>query len=153
MAASQYIVIILGNQEFALEISNVGSINEYQKITLLPNAPEFIEGVIHLRGDIIPIVNLSKRFNIESTKKLSERRIIAVEVEGKLIGFLVDDASQAITVDSEEIKDTPSIVKDIDGDYIDGVCKLPDKILLLINLVKVLNHTQIEKIKELDLEV
>jgi len=153
MAASQYIVIGLGNQEFALEISNVGSINEYQKITLLPNAPAFIEGVIHLRGDIIPIVNLSKRFNIESTKKLSEKRIIVVEIEGKLIGFLADNASQAITVDSEEIKETPSIVKGVDGDYIDGVCKLPDKILLLVNLVKVLNHTQIEKIKELDLEV
>jgi purine-binding chemotaxis protein CheW len=152
MATSQYIVIELGEQEFALGISNVGSINEYRKITLLPNAPSFIEGVIDLRGDIIPIVNLAKRFSIESVKMTKDKRIIVVEIEKKLVGFLVDEASQAITLDSDDVKPTPDMIRNIDGDYIDGVCKLKDKILLLINFAKVLNHNQIEEIKNMDIE-
>ncbi|MEA1974980.1 MAG: chemotaxis protein CheW [Bacillota bacterium] len=151
MAVSQYIVIELGDQEFALEILNVGSINEYQKITLLPNAPSYIEGVIDLRGDIIPIINLSERFNIESKKMLKEKRIIVIEIEEKLIGFLVDEASQAIAVDSADVKPTPDIIRNIDGDYIKGVCKLSDKILLLIDFAKILDHNQIEEIKNMEL--
>lgn len=153
MAISQYVIIQLGSQEFALDISNVGSINDYQNITLAPNAPKFIEGVINLRGDIIPIINLSVRFNIESTKKLSERRIIVVEIENKLIGFLVDDASNAISLDSSDIKDTPDIIRGNDGDYIDGVCKVGEGILLLVNLEKVLNHSQIEQLKKMEVDI
>lgn len=152
MAVSQYVIIKLLNQEFALNISNVGSINDYQKITLAPDAPGYVEGVINLRGDIIPIVNLAKRFNINSVKKLKDRRIIVVEIEGKLIGFLVDDASKALAIDSANIKPTPDLIKGHDGDYIEGVCKYEDRIYLLVNLEKVLNHEQIKTIKEMDLE-
>jgi purine-binding chemotaxis protein CheW len=106
-----------------------------------------------LRGDIIPIVNLAKRFSIESVKMTKDKRIIVVEIEEKLIGFLVDEASQAITLDSDDVKPTPDMIKNIDGDYIDGICKLKDKILLLINFAKVLNQDQIEEIKSMDIEV
>jgi purine-binding chemotaxis protein CheW len=82
MAASQYVIIQLDEEEFALDISNVGSINDYQKITLAPNAPKYIEGVINLRGDIIPIINLAVRFNMENKKALKDRRIIVVEIDG-----------------------------------------------------------------------
>jgi len=152
MAASQYVIVQLDEEEFALDISNVGSINEYQKITLAPNAPKYIEGVINLRGDIIPIINLAIRFNMKNKKALKDRRIIVVEIDGKLIGFLVDEASQAVTLDSSEIKATPDIIRGNDGDYIDGVCRLENRILLLINLEKVLSHSQIEELKKMEVD-
>jgi len=153
MAASQYVIIQLGEEEFALDISNVGSINDYQKITLAPNAPKYIEGVINLRGDIIPIINLAVRFNMENKKALKDRRIIVVEIDGKQIGFLVDEASQAITLDDSEIKEAPEIIRGNDGDYIDDVCRLEDSILLLINLEKVLSHSQIEELKKMEVDL
>lgn len=150
MAISQFVVFKISNESFALDVSNIGSISGINDVTSVPDSPGYIEGVMNMRGDIIPIVNLAKRFNIESDVKIKDKRVIVIEIENKLFGFLVDDASKAIQIDTEDIADTPSLIKGNDGDYIDGICKVENDILLLINLEKVLSHKEVVEIKSLE---
>ncbi|MGM0378267.1 MAG: chemotaxis protein CheW [Bacillota bacterium] len=150
MAISQFVVFKISNESFALDVSNIGSISGINDITSAPDSPDYVEGVMNLRGDIIPVINLAKRFNIDSDVKIKDKRVIVIEIENKLFGFLVDDASKAIQIDTKDIADTPSLIKGNDGDYIDGICKVDNDILLLINLEKVLSHEEVVEIKSLE---
>jgi len=150
MAENQFVIFRLSDEKYAVDISNVSGISDFGEITNVPNAPYFIEGIINLRGDIIPIVNLKKRFKIEEKETDSETRIIIYKVNTKDIGFIVDEASQVVKIDDNDIEIAPDIIRGEERAYIDGVGKIGDSIVILLDLEKILNEDEMKKLIDLD---
>lgn len=144
MSEMQYVVFRLGKEKYCIDISFVAGISEYKEVTSVPDAPYFIDGMINLRGDIIPIVNLKKRFKIAQTDQTDDTRIIIVKVSGKDVGFLVDEASQVLRISTDDIEQAPEIIKGKDREYISGVAKISGEIAIVLDLERILNEDEKE---------
>lgn len=149
MAENQYVIFKLGNEEYGVDIMKVKEISEYRESTKVPNAPYFVDGIINLRGEIIPIINLKKRFNIENKGVNSDTRIIVININDKNVGFVVDEASQVLRIDEKNIEQAPEIIVGVDRQYINGVGKIDDKIVILLDLEKILSDEEKEKLEEM----
>jgi len=142
MTENQFVVFMLGDEKYGVDILNVSTISEYLEITKVPDAPVYVEGIINLRGDIIPVINLKKRFNIAETSISDDTRIIIYSIDGVAIGFLVDEASQVLRIDDSQIEPTPTILKGADREYISGVGKHEGKIIILLDFAKILSDDE-----------
>ncbi|RKD27568.1 purine-binding chemotaxis protein CheW [Caminicella sporogenes DSM 14501] len=149
MAENQYVIFKLGNEEYGVDIMKVKEISEFKESIKVPNAPYFVDGIINLRGEIIPIINLKKRFNIESQGINSDTRIIVINIRNKNVGFVVDEASQVLRIDEKDIESAPDIIVGVDRQYITGVGKIDDKIVILLDLEKILSDEEKEKLEEM----
>lgn len=148
----QLVSFFLGEEEFGADILMVQEIIRMQPITRVPNAPHFVEGVINLRGKVIPIVDLRKRLNVSGTPEDTRRvRVIVVDVGGKITGFIVDAVSQVLRIPKNTIEPAPSIViAGIDSAYITGVSKLEDKLLILLDFNKILTKGEKQELVEVE---
>lgn len=135
----QLVSFSLGNEEFALDILKVQEINRMAEITPIPKAPVFVEGVMNLRGKIVPVIDLRKRFYLESKPYDKLTRIIMVNLDGKTIGLIVDSVSEVLRLPLATIELPPAIVASIDTNYIEGVGKWANRLLILLNLEKLLS--------------
>ncbi|SHI11791.1 chemotaxis protein CheW [Sporanaerobacter acetigenes] len=152
MAEQQYVVFKLGKEEYGIDIMNVKEIGPYQESVKVPNTPDFIEGIINFRGKVIPIVNLEKRFNLEDNGVTNDTRIIIINLKDKQVGFVVDEASQTVRLDDEDIDPAPDIISSVDRRYITGVGKLDEKrLLILIDLEKVLSDEEKNELAQMEL--
>lgn len=149
MTENQFVGFMLGDEKYGVDILNVSTISEYLDITKVPDAPAYVEGIINLRGDIIPVINLKKRFNIAETEISEETRIIIYTVEGVAIGFLVDEASQVLRVEADAIEPTPAILRGSDREYVSGVGKHEGKIIILLDFAKILSESERAEITKL----
>ncbi|MGR3179003.1 MAG: chemotaxis protein CheW [Candidatus Anammoxibacter sp.] len=129
----------LGNEEYGVDIGLVREIIKFANITPVPNAPKFVEGLINLRGIIVPVIDIRKLFDIEPVGNKDDRRIIVVEVNGRTLGVLVDCVSEVKEIDMDNIEPVPPTISLIDHKYLGGVDKVGDKILILLELDKILN--------------
>lgn len=153
MTEKQYVAFKLGKEDYGIDIMNVKEIGPYKESVKLPDSPDFIEGIINYRDKVIPIINLKKRFNLANEGVTNDTRIIIINLEKKQVGFVVDEASQTVRLDDEDIEPTPDIISKIDRRYITGVGKLAgEKLLILINLEKVLSDEEKEKIEKMEIE-
>lgn len=151
MAENQYVVFKLGKGEFGIDIMNVKEIGPYEESISLPNTPSFIEGVINHRGKVIPIVNLKKRLSLGESEITKDTRIIVISLDEKEIGFIVDEASQTFRLNDDQIDPAPTFISGVDKRYITGVGKLDEKrLLILIDLKKILSENEIEEIESLE---
>lgn len=132
----QLVSFMVGTEEFAVPILAVQEINRMMQITKVPQSPPFIEGVINLRGKIIPVMDLRKRFGIESAEQSTDERIIVVEVGSRVIGFTVDRVNEVLRISAEIVEPPPSMVCGVESDYVQGVGKLEDRLLILLDLQK-----------------
>lgn len=148
MADKQYIIFKLNDEKYAANINHIASITEYASITPLPNGPAYVDGLLNLRGDIIPVINLKKRFKLVE-QKMNEKRILVANKEGIQIGFLVDDASQSMSVNAENILPPPAIAIKKENAYISEVCIHDNELILVVDLDKVLSDDEIEAITAL----
>jgi purine-binding chemotaxis protein CheW len=130
----QLVTFHLGDEEFGIDIQKVQEINRMIEITKIPNTPPFVEGVVNLRGKIIPIVSLRAQLGLGQTEWDKSTRIMVVEVEGKILGFIVDSVSEVLRIDDARIEPAPSITGGNDSAYIEGVINLADRILILLDL-------------------
>jgi purine-binding chemotaxis protein CheW len=130
----QLVTFEVGQEEFAIDILAVQEINRMMQITRVPQSPPAVEGVINLRGRIIPVVDLRKRFGMESKAHAAESRIIVVEVAGRVLGFTVDRVNEVLRVDGSIVEPAPSLTSGVDADYVRGVGKLNDRLLILLDL-------------------
>lgn len=142
----QLVSFTLGEEEFGVDILKVHEINRMVEITRVPNTSEYVEGVINLRGKVIPIIDLRARFNLERKNHDKNTRIVVVELNGKVVGFVVDSVSEVLRIKSSVTEPPPAIVAGIDADYITAVGKLDDRLLILLDLEKVFSE---EKYQEL----
>lgn len=150
MADVQLVIFNLGNEEYAVDIMQVKEIVNYIEPVKVPNTPEFIEGIINLRSEIIPIINLKKRFNIADNVLREQNRIMVMNIESKKAGFIVDDASEVISIDEESIEPAPDIVVDIDRKYITGIGKAQDRILIILELDKLFSEKEYEALETIE---
>ncbi|MCG8540609.1 MAG: chemotaxis protein CheW [Clostridia bacterium] len=150
MSEKQYVIFNLGNEEYGVDIMKVKEISEFKESTKVPNAPYFVDGIINLRGEIIPIVNLKKRFNIDNNDVDSDTRIIVINLNERNVGFVVDEASQVLRINDNDIDPAPEIIAGIERQYITGVGKVDEKIIILLDLEKILTDEEKIKLKEME---
>lgn len=147
MSEMQLVIFSLGKEEYGVDIMQVKEIVTYKEPVKVPNTPQFVEGIINLRGEIIPIVNLKKRFNIPGEDIGDQTRVIVMSIDSKKVGFIVDDASEVITINNENIEPAPEIVAGIDRRYITGIGKVEERILIILDLDKLFSEKEQEALE------
>lgn len=141
MAEQQFVGFKLGNQRFGLDINHVAGIINYVNASKVPNSPHYLEGLINVRGNIIPVISLRKRFSISDS--ISENsQVILYYLNGNEIGFLVDEANQVIKIHSDAIEDAPPILSKNNHQYIRGIGKINGEIILLLDLDHLLSNDE-----------
>ena len=140
----QLVTFNLGSEEFALDILLVQEINRRVEITKVPKTPEFVEGVINLRGKIVPVLDLRKRFGLVGHEFTAQSRIIVVNIDNRVLGLLVDSVSEVLQIPAHTIEPPPPLVAGIDAAYIKGIGKFEDRLLILLDLGKVLSKNKTE---------
>lgn len=130
----QLVTFRIGEEEFGVDILAVQEIIRMMQITMVPRAPEFIEGVINLRGKVIPVINMRTRFNKPALNQDNNTRIVVMELENKIVGFLVDGVSEVLRIPESTVEDPPPVVAGIGSEYIRGIGKLDNRLLILLNL-------------------
>lgn len=138
----QLVVFDLGEEVYGVDISRVQEIIRMQAITQVPGAPHFVEGVINLRGKIIPVIDLHRRFGLPESDARRSSRIVVVETEGRVIGMVVDAVSEVLRIASSAVEPPSPIVVGADSDYIRGIAKLESRLIILLQLDRVLTSEQ-----------
>lgn len=138
----QLVSFKLGEEEFGVDILKVQEINRLVDITKVPRAPSFVEGVINLRGKVIPIIDLRKRFGLDMKERDKDTRIVVVDIEGSIMGMIVDAVSEVLRLPASTIEPAPEIATSIDSEYIRGVAKLEDRLLIFLDLSKVFSQQE-----------
>ncbi len=139
----QLVSFNIGSEEFGVDILKVQEINRMVEITRVPQAPHYVEGVINLRGKVIPIVDLRKRFNLEVKEADKNTRIVVVDIGGNIMGMVVDSVSEVLRLPSNTIEPPPEIAAGINSEYIKGVAKLEDRLLIFLDLSKVIDVSEL----------
>jgi purine-binding chemotaxis protein CheW len=134
----QLVSFTIGNEEFGLDIQSIQEINRVAEITRVPNSPDFVSGVINLRGKVIPIIDLRKRFGFPKKENDKNTRIIVVELADMIVGFVVDSVREVIRIPKNITEPPPAIVAGIGSEYITAVAKLEDRLLILLDLENIL---------------
>jgi len=139
----QLVTFGLGVEEFAVDILAVQEINRMMTLTRVPASPAEVEGVINLRGKIIPVIDLRKRFGLAANEHSEQSRIVVVEVHSRVIGFIVDRVSEVLRINSKIVEPAPPMACSVDSDFIAGVGKLEDRLLILLDLQKLFNKNEV----------
>jgi len=148
----QLVTFKLADVDFAIPIEDVQEINRVESITSVPRAPYFVEGVMNLRGNVIPVIDLRKRFEMEFRPYDETTKVIIVKLQEKLVGFVVDSVSEVLRVPKDSLETPPEIIaENIDTRFIKAICKLEEKnkIILVINILNVLSDEEKEKLETL----
>ncbi len=122
----------VGGEEFGIDILRVQEIIRAQQLTRVPNSPEFMEGVMNLRGKIIPVIALRKRFGLEEAPPDKQNRIVVVEIQGTVLGFIVDAVSEVLRIPADTVEPPPRLGL-VEREYVSGVGKLGDRLLILLD--------------------
>jgi len=131
----QLVIFRLAKEEYGLPITKVQEINRLVPITKLPQTPSFMEGIINLRGRIIPVIDLRKRFSLPADEQSEDNRIIIVEVNGQTVGIIVDAVTEVVRLAGASVEPPPPAFI-LDAQYIHGVGKLDERLLILLDIVK-----------------
>jgi len=144
----QLVVFKIGEEEFGVDISQVREIVRLIEVTYMPKAPAFIEGVVNLRGQIVAVIDLAKRLGIPSRPRGDTTRIIVIEIGENTVGMIVDSVSEVLRISSENIEEVPGLIEtEVPEHYIRGVGKLKDRLLVLLDLSRVLSHEEVAKVE------
>jgi purine-binding chemotaxis protein CheW len=150
----QLVGFMIGKEYFGVDILMVQEIIRSTPITSVPNSPDFIEGVINLRGSIIPVIDLRKRLNISKNLKnlnQDDTWIMILDVEGRVTGFIVDKVTEVLKINDESIEPPPEIVvAGLKSQYIRGVCKIDKRLLILLDFNRILLFDELNKLKDLE---
>ncbi|HVZ17950.1 MAG TPA: chemotaxis protein CheW [Terriglobales bacterium] len=138
----------VGTETFGVPITCVHEIVRVPEITSVPDSPEFVEGVINLRGKIVSVVDLRKRFGETTIDTHKKNRVIVVESEGKLVGLIVDSASEVLRIPNSDIEPPPSVLQNSESSYVTGVGKLQNRLIILVDLQRVLQRGELRKLSE-----
>ena len=139
----QLVTFKLGEEEFGVDILKVQEIIRMLPITKVPNAPEFVEGVINLRGKVIPVIDMRCRFGLPPGKRDSHTRIKGMDLQGQVVGFVVDAVSEVLRIPESTVEAPPAVVAGIGSEYMRGVGKLEDRLLILLDLDRLLSEKEV----------
>jgi purine-binding chemotaxis protein CheW len=147
---NQIVIFELAGEEYGVPISSVNSIIKMQPITRMPHTPEFVQGVTNLRGKVLPVVDLRQRFGLDPAETSKDSRIIVSQVEGKEVGMIVDGVSEVLTIQEQWVEEVPPITTTIESAFITGVVKIERRLVILIELEKVLSVDEKADLMEMD---
>ena len=145
---SKVIIFQLNEQSYGVDVQQVMSIEKLTNITEVPKTSDFIKGVINLRGEITPVIDLKERLQLGPTKYTENTRVLIVNFNSVQLGLIVDDATDVIDIDPAVVDKAPDLVGGIDKSFLKGVAKLEDNLLLLLDLDYVLNIEELNEVKE-----
>lgn len=149
----QLVTFHLGEELYGVNIMDVKEIVKLQNVRFIPNAPYYVEGIINLRGEIIPIIDLHKRFKINSVSNSEDDSIdggfIILNIEGSQIGIIIDKVERVVTVKAEDVKEPPQMLSGIGSEYIEGVIREDHGYLIMLNIRKLFNAKELQKIIEM----
>ena len=141
---SEYLTFTLGNEGYGIDILKVQEIRGYDAVTHIANAPEFIKGVINLRGVIVPIVDMRIKFQVGSAEYNEFTVVIIINVLGKVVGMVVDSVSDVVSLAHEQIKPAPEFGSALDTDYITGLGTLNDQMLILVDIERLMGSHEMQ---------
>ncbi|MBI4376481.1 MAG: purine-binding chemotaxis protein CheW [Elusimicrobia bacterium] len=142
-AVSQWVIFNLGSEEFAVPAVQVQEIVRYPEVTHVPSMPRFVKGVINLRGKIVPIMDLKERFEIGgAAQALGTRRIIVALMGEHSVGLIVDSVTEVVRLPPEAVEPVPSALPRIEAEYLSGVGKIQDRLVVLLNLERLLSDME-----------
>jgi len=145
----QLVSFKIGAEEFGIDILKVNEINRMMTLTKVPNAPSFVDGVVNLRGRVIPVINLRTKLALPKKEYDRNSRIIVVELENKTIGFIVDEVSEVLRIPVNITEKPPEMVSGINASFITAIGKLEDRLLILLDLEKVLAEGENIELKKM----
>lgn len=146
MEGIQVVVFTLNDEVCGVETTQVKEIVKYESITKMPDMPKFIDGVISLRGTVVPVVNLNKRFGLGETEITKKTKIIINDIEGKLIGFIVNDVSEIIKIPAQDIENTPDLIKETHNSYLKNVGRRGEELISILDFSAILTDTEIKSL-------
>jgi purine-binding chemotaxis protein CheW len=141
----------LGNEEYGVDIAQVQEIIRMVEITHVPRAPRFMEGVINLRGQLIPIIDLRTRFAMPRVEQTKSTRIVVTEIGSKKVGIIVDSVSEVINIPIEQVEDAPDMIAGVGTEYIQGVGKVGERLIILLDLTMVITGEEKAQLDSVDL--
>jgi purine-binding chemotaxis protein CheW len=136
---NQLVVFMLAKEHYGVRIAVVESIIKLQPITAVPCSPAFVEGVTNLRGRVLPVIDLRKRFGLPAEESTKDTRVVVVEMNGTLVGMIVDAVSEVLRVPAESIESPSPIMTTVDSAFITGIAKVGERLIILLDLEKVLS--------------
>ena len=145
-AAGEFLTFQLGKEEYGIEILKVQEIRGYDTVTTIANAPEFIKGVINLRGIIVPIVDLRIKFNLKNVTYNQFTVVIILNLFDRVVGMVVDSVSDVLTLQSDQVKEPPTFSSSMDTQYIIGIGTVDDRMLILVDIEKLMSSQEMELI-------
>ncbi|MDR2072947.1 MAG: chemotaxis protein CheW [Spirochaetaceae bacterium] len=150
---SQLVTFQLGEELYGIDIMDVKEIVRVQDVRALPNAPGYVEGIFNLRGEIIPIINLHKRFHLKKTLNSEEDELLSgfiiIDVDGMKLGVIIDRVSRVVAVEKEHIQPPPQMLTGIGTEYIQGVVRQEEGYLIILNIRDLFNPRELQKIADL----
>lgn len=144
----QLVTFTLEGEEFAVDILKVQEINRMKEITRIPNSPDYIEGVINLRGKVIPVINLRKRFNLPVKEYNEQSRIMIMEVCSIIMGLIVDSVSEVLRIPGDLVKSAPSIATTVSSEFIKGIAEVDSRLIILLEMDKLLAENEQKALTE-----
>ncbi len=135
---TQLVVFDLAAEFYGVDIGDVREIIRMQTITRVPGAPQFVEGVINLRGRVVPVVDLRKRLSLQVSEQTKESRIVVVDIAGRDVGVIVDGVNEVLRIPLSSVEPPSTMITDADSDFLRGIARLEDKLIILLDLSKVL---------------
>ncbi len=147
-AEKQLVVFDLADEGYGVDIGSVREIIRMQEITKVPRAPDFVEGVINLRGRVIPVIDLRKRFGFETTEMTKDTRIVVVDIGGQDIGVVVDAVTEVLRLSADKVEPASSVITTVDSEYLLGICKLEERLIILLDLQQALSSMEKRGIAE-----
>ena len=145
----QLVVFELATEHYGVDIGAVQSIIKMEPVTVVPRAPEFVEGVINLRGTVLPVLDLRLRFGLAAEETTKDTRIVVVEIDGTEVGMVVNAVSEVLMVGDEEIEPPSPVVTTVDSAFITGIAKVSNRLIILLDLTKVLSTEEQGSLQEL----
>ena len=146
-ASSEYLVFSLGDEEYAVDILKVQEIRGYENVTRIANVPEFIKGVTNLRGVIVPIIDLRLKFHLDKVEYGGQTVVIVVNVDDRIVGIVVDGVSDVMSLSPDQIKPAPEFGVTLSSDYLSGIGSLDDRMLVLVDIEKLLTHEEMQLVE------
>lgn len=146
---TQLVIFKLGNEEYGVNIMQVKEIIRMASINKVPQVPQFVEGIISLRGEILPIIDLREKFGLPKKEKSRSTRILVINLDSTTIGGIVDEVSEVLRIQNSAIRPAPSVIKGVNSDYLLGIGQIGERIIILLDLAKILETSEVVKIKEI----
>ncbi len=148
--ANQYVVFQLDDELYGVEITQVRTIEKSLPLTRVPHAPNFVKGVCNLRGSVVPVMDLKKRLSLPETPDEEIDRIMIVNLGRYSVGMTIDSANDVVTIEPDDIEPSPSIISGINAEFIQGVAKVNNRLLIILDLQKILTLDQIGQLEKLN---